>query len=415
MPPPLDPIRRDPAGRAHLAFLLPFLLLAAGCTDPGATGAPAVAVSDSAGVRIVTTPGDRVDRPLALSLEHPAHLRLGVVEGAEELQFHTPNGAARLSDGRLVISESGARLRLFDEEGRFLRWIGALGEGPGEFQLVSSFGVLDGDTIAVYDGRRRRVLVFGPEGGLVREAGVQLPAPFTQPRGTRFLSDGRLLVEASNPGTDAPDGVRRRERIGAVLFDPGGGNPGVVAQADGMEVIFEQAGPGIRLMANVTPTFHPLPRFTAGPGGVYAWDGARFEVRHLDGDGGLRAVYRVERPAPPVTAEVIRAYEDGPGVSVSPQLREVRERVLGSRAYAETLPHFQTVLAEPGGALWLSAFTGHVGGLPTRWWRLSPEGELEGYLDLPEGFRVLAFEEGEVIGVERDALEVPFVVGYRIR
>jgi hypothetical protein len=55
-----------------------------------------------------------------------------------------------------------------------------------------------------------------------------------------------------------------------------------------------------------------------------------------------------------------------------------------------------------------------LGGTPVRWWRISPDVELEGFLDLPEGFRVLAFEDGEVLGVERDELEVPFVVGYRV-
>ncbi len=372
-------------------------------------------VADSAGLRLVTTPGDRVDRPLAEALETPAHLRLGVVEGEEALQFTAPNGAARLSDGRLVISEGGSRLRLFGPDGTFERWIGSIGEGPGEFLTVTSLSVLGGDLVGIYDARRRRALVFDTGGTLRREAPIPPHERFTQLRGARFLPDGTLLVEASDPGRDASDGSRVRERIAALLLGPDGTGPRVLDIADGQDLWYETAGPGIRLMAVVSPVFHPLVRYTAAPGGVLRWDGARFELRLLDGNGALTAVFRVDRPASPVTPEVIRGWEEGPGANVMPQLRELRERMLGSGVHGDSLPHFETVHPAPGGALWLGAYTGHVGGTPTRWWRLSPSGELEGYLDLPEGFRVLAFEDGEVLGVERDDLEVPFVVGYRIR
>jgi len=52
--------------------------------------APAAAVVDPAGVRIVTLPAEGVERPMDGTLEVPAHLRLGVVEGEESLQFSTP-------------------------------------------------------------------------------------------------------------------------------------------------------------------------------------------------------------------------------------------------------------------------------------------------------------------------------------
>ena len=396
-------------------------LFVAACADSSSLDTTAASVVDSAGVRIVTLPADGVDRPMEETLEMPAHLRLGVVEGEEALQFSTPNAAARLSDGRLVVSESGTRLRLFDAEGSFVRWIGAVGDGPREFSAVSSVGILDGDTIAVYDGRRRRIVLYEPGGGFVREAAVQLPERFTQVRSSRFLSDGRLFVEAANPGLDQPDAVERQERIAAILFDRHGAEPQILDEADGMtwriETVGEsEGGQQMRLMANVTPTFFPLSRFTGDRGGVHRWDGARFEVRHLDDAGVLREILRVDRAARPVTSEVIRTYEnEGPGSNVSPQLREIREQVLASRRYADSLPHFQVVQPAPDGSLWLGEFTGHLGGTPTRWWRISADGELEGYLDLPEGFRVLSFEEGEVLGVERDELDVPFVVGYRVR
>jgi hypothetical protein len=410
---------RPVRNRAGGMFLI--TLCVAACSEPGSPETSAPSVVDSAGVRVVTSPADRIDRPMEVTLELPAHLRLGVVEGDEAVQFFAPNGAARLSDGRLVVSESGTRLRLFDGEGRFVRWIGALGDGPREFAIVTSMGVLDGDTIAIYDGRRRRIVLFNPEGGFIREAAVQLPESFLQVRSTRFLPDGRLLVEAGNPGLDQQGAAERRERTAAILFDRDGADPRILDEAEGMVLRLEtvgegQGGPARVLMANVTPTFHPLTRFAASRDGVDRWDGARFEVRRLNDTGALREIVRVDRPARPVTADIIRAWEEeGPGANVAPQLREIREQALGSRMFADSLPHFQVAQPAPDGSLWLGEYTGHTGGLPTRWWRVAPDGDLAGFLDLPEDFRVLAFEEGEVLGVERDELDVPYLVGYRLR
>ncbi len=410
----------DPLPRRFGIVLLTALSVSA-CAEPGALGSDSPMVVDSAGVRIVTSPPGNVDQPLDLSLEMPAHLRLGVVEGDEALQFFTPNGAVRLSDGRLVVSESGTRLRLFDRDGSFVRWIGAVGEGPREFAVVTSVDILDGDTIAIYDGRRRRIVLFEPDGGFVRESGVALPEGFAQVRTSRFLPDGRLFIVARDLGADRPDAEERVERIAAILLDRNGANPELLAEADGMTSRIETVGEAdggqvMRLLANVTPTFQPLVRFTGIRDGVIRWDGARFEVRRLDDAGTLRAHLRVDRPARPVTPEIIRSWRDeGPGANVAPPLQELRDRMLGSMQFADSLPHFQEVRPAPDGSLWLGEFVGHLGGTPVRWWRISPDGELGGFLDLPEGFRVLAFEDGEVLGVERDELEVPFVVGYRLR
>ena len=59
---------------------------------------------------------------------------IGVLDGAPEYQLFRVRAALTLSDGRIVVSNSGTQqLRLYDPQGRYLVTAGGPGEGPGEF------------------------------------------------------------------------------------------------------------------------------------------------------------------------------------------------------------------------------------------------------------------------------------------
>src|SRR5690606_1239133 len=91
-----------------------------------------IVIRDSAGVRIV----ENGDAGAACHLAAEPMLELGVLEGAPEYQLHGVVHAIRLPDGEVAIANAGSReVRLYDQNGRFLRAFGREGDGPGEFRI----------------------------------------------------------------------------------------------------------------------------------------------------------------------------------------------------------------------------------------------------------------------------------------
>ena len=77
--------------------------------------------------------------------------------------------ATRLSDGRIVVANSGdGQLRVFDASGIHVATWGGQGEGPGEFGNLVRVEPWPGDSIVAWFGPRLGVLVFDSEGNLGR-------------------------------------------------------------------------------------------------------------------------------------------------------------------------------------------------------------------------------------------------------
>lgn len=64
-------------------------------------------------------------------------------------------------DGKVIFK--------FDATGRFQRSFGRVGQGPGEIEGSSYFGINSVDDIFVLDTRRKKVLTFAPSGDIVKE------------------------------------------------------------------------------------------------------------------------------------------------------------------------------------------------------------------------------------------------------
>src|SRR5690606_20804644 len=76
------------------------------------------------------------------------------------------------SNGRYWMAFFRHPLMVFDQEGRFIREVGSIGDGPGE--LANPY-LLDavGDSVVVFEVARRRLTVFGPDFRFVRS--LQFP------------------------------------------------------------------------------------------------------------------------------------------------------------------------------------------------------------------------------------------------
>jgi hypothetical protein len=207
------PDARRPGGRAPPVALPLFAgVFALGCTGADETdGRHDVEVRDSAGVEVVRYLDPRVD-----AVPAELDLRIGVVDGREDEQFHAITGVATDAGGRIFVTDVGANaVRIFDRDGRFVRRIGGPGQGPGEFELISSLTVR-GDTVYAFDARRFMGALFDTTGMLL--------AAFRQVAtdGSRFsvlaATPGGWVVRLGSPA-GSPDHARLRNGRGRRRVD----------------------------------------------------------------------------------------------------------------------------------------------------------------------------------------------------
>ena len=153
-------------GRRLLWFAV--LLFGVACVQPDAPAGAAGQVTDSAGVRIVTSPPR--DAVYARLAEQPA-LSVGEVDGAEEYLFGRIASVARDGEGNLVVADGRAgEIRIFDARGRHLRTFGRRGEGPGEFGYLSGAWPAEDGGVAAVDRRMERITRFDAKGALIGTA-----------------------------------------------------------------------------------------------------------------------------------------------------------------------------------------------------------------------------------------------------
>jgi hypothetical protein len=180
-------------------------------------------------------------------------LEIGVLEGDEHYTFQDVTGLLPLASGGVVVADGGAsELSLYAPDGSFVRRWGRLGQGPGEFRMLSRVYPWPGDSVAALEGTTGRLSVFDSAGAFARQtsanvlsgdslfgmdvwlygrfwvdgalrrdersrvrralAGLAPPASPPGYRVVRVASDGRLWIR--EPGA-RPDGTRAWTVLGA--------------------------------------------------------------------------------------------------------------------------------------------------------------------------------------------------------
>ena len=90
-------------------------------------------------------------------------LVIGVEEGDENYMFGTPVDIDADSRGNIyVLDRLECAIKVFDPEGRFIRSIGRMGQGPGEFERPSRVFIDPTDRIIVIDPYRLQIVFFDP-------------------------------------------------------------------------------------------------------------------------------------------------------------------------------------------------------------------------------------------------------------
>lgn len=146
-------------------------------------------------VRIKSKPVDKTpqDKPRLGDRNVPNNIFFGA-PGTAEAQLDAPRGLTVDGSGQIYVADSGnARIKIYDQNGSFVRSFGDRGSAPGQLQGPASLVVQNDGTMFVVDAARNKVLKFKGFGEFVKEWDGPSPG-FFAPRDIAIDRSGRLFI-----------------------------------------------------------------------------------------------------------------------------------------------------------------------------------------------------------------------------
>lgn len=396
--------------RASRCLLAAPVLLAFCACGAGERASSAV-VRDSAGIEIIenAAPLWREGMEWRLS-DHPV-LEIGVLEGASEYQFERIAGAARLSDGRIVVADGGANeLRFYDSSGAYVLTAGRKGEGPGEFQNLGSLYLLTADSLLTYDWRLRRVSVFGADGRLARSMVLHGPGDGFPNLQGRF-SNGSLLASLGRSFRPGDKGGVSRDSALYLLFAPNGGAVDTLGWFPGPEYYVKatESSVAVRSLA-----FGRTPATLVRGDELYFGPADRFEVGLYSAAGKLTRLIRRQHSNLDVTPEDIERYkQEQLEQATDPNWRRFQQEMLADMPFPKTMPAYSRMVVDEPGDLWVAEYR-RPGDDQPRWNVFDPDGRMLGTVRTPPDFVIFQIGADFLLGSWRDELDVQHLRMYRL-
>ena len=151
-------------------------------------------VETKEGVRIVhNEKGGKWGKDLKVSIQLIRTLG-GIDVEDENLAFHSPEDMVMDEEEKIYILDSGNhRIQIFSPKGKYLRTIGRLGQGPGEFRQPLSIDIDSRGYLYVLGRWNNRIQVLTPEGKAYKTA--------------LLISDHSGKVRCVKPGLMAMGGI----------------------------------------------------------------------------------------------------------------------------------------------------------------------------------------------------------------
>jgi hypothetical protein len=177
-----------------LAAIISFgLILCAGCKKQATEWKGTIEKKD--GTTFVNNPKYPIYDDPVLVLKEDLVIRGS--EDIEEQMFQSINILDVDEQGQFyILDEQAGNIKVFDQNGEFVRAIGRKGQGPGEFGLPISLFISPQDQIIVNDMGQRKIHYFDKEGNYLKEFSIADKFLFFGPMVT---SKGDLIVMYTIP------------------------------------------------------------------------------------------------------------------------------------------------------------------------------------------------------------------------
>lgn len=352
------------------------------------TGLPFSESHDSAGILIVENARPADTGLLDWQIGPEPVVSIGVVEGEGPLMLHRVGDATKLSDGRIVIAETGSsELKVFDSTGTYLDTWGGRGEGPGEFPsyMLQKLDRWQGDSLVAWYSPGWRVSVFDSEGNYARS----------------FLGPGmnQASWQVGRPRLARTDGTL------LTTLDSESADTALIDIRDAAGELYTSLG------------YHPArrPLYFSRELRVALWGDLvivsrhdRYEFKAFAADGSLaRIVRREHETRMPRAADILV----DPGLRPEYRIPMEREMLrVPQSQIAETFPAFSWVMSDAAGYLWVKEYQPPREQRPVPLWTIfNPEGRVLGFVETPVGMNIWEIGEDYILGHVEDELGVEYV------
>jgi hypothetical protein len=374
-----------------------------GClqTDQGAIAkqlSDSLVIMDSAGVRIVTNPTGALDAVTPWQVGRVPLVTIGQADGADENLLYEVVGGAILSNGSIVIANSGtAELRLYDPRGLHLRSAGRVGDGPGEFRVLRWAGVFRGDSIMVVDSQLSRGSIYDEHLTFVRL--LSFSQGFgANPEPLGVLNDGRMLAHPRvSTGEPPPDSVwnERTQRRRYPLQLAGGDGSVARVLGDVLDTEWFRSSDGAMVEVVFGHRFHA----SAAGELIAVGDDATNSFSVHDSVGRLSLIVRQRhrplRVGDTDYAEAIAERERRSG------FRPRISAALRAAPRPQYYPAFRSLRLDGLGRVWVQQYRAPTELRPL-WMVYDSNGLLIGRAELPEGHELLDASEAGLLTRTRD-------------
>ena len=363
---------------------------------------------DSAGIRITENASPPEGSRLPWLIGSEPMVSIGELDGEEPYMLHWAGNVARLSDGRIMVENSGSsEVRMFDASGSHLVSWGGEGEGPGEFMPLTRAAPWPGDSIVAWYSSGRGISVFDSDGTYGRSFVLRSDEAevWRRPRPIAVRADATIL--AIRDPEDADTAV-------VEIWDADGALSASLGTHPHREVIVTTNERGFR---ELMLTAYGRELVTGQWGDlVVASHTSRYEIRAFRDDGTLARIVRREHVLRAPTEEDRKSYIDeqlamfAANPHLPPEMVEQARKSWESTPFAEAFPAFSRVLSDAAGNLWVREYDFPREGRPAPLWTVfDPDGRVLGFMETPKGLGVVQIGEDYILGHYRDELDVEYV------